>query len=332
MSATRELYEVYPYPSPDPSGPLIHDTALGVACLLEDDRLAGWEVLDLGCGTGHRLVPLALQYPHARFTGFDASEQSLAVGRDLAERHGATNIEFVHGSVPDARVDTEFDLVVSTGVLHHLPDPRAGLAWAVDHLVEDGLLYLWFYGALGEHDRMLERELVHLLAEKPGERPDLDTVRALGLRLSCTRYGPTADGGDSALVQSVVDADAYLNPVVTPVTFAEVFEMCAGQALDWVAAFGVNLEQDSKLVDFGSREPNRHLTVRDADLFDDAELRGRYEALPPVDRVRVLELCLRPTGITVVAGRGESIVDCVPRVEANILGSPRTSCAQEILP
>ncbi|MFI7679186.1 class I SAM-dependent methyltransferase [Actinophytocola sp. NPDC049390] len=322
MSVTRDLYEAYPYPSPDPSGPLIHDTAFGVACLLEDDRLDGWEVLDLGCGTGHRLVPLALQYPHARFTGFDASEQSLAVARKLAELHGVTNVEFLHGSVPDADVGTTFDLVVSTGVLHHLPDPRAGLAWAADHLVDDGLLYLWFYGALGEHNRMLERELVHLLAESPGGRPDLHTVHALGLRLSRTRYGPTADGGGSALVQSVVDADAYLNPVVTPVTFAEVFDLCAGQALDWVAAFGVNLEQDSKLIDFGARDPNRHLTIRGDDLFDDPDLRRRYEALSPLDRVRVLELCLRPTGITVVAGRGDSVADCAPRVAANILGTP----------
>ncbi|MGB3442829.1 MAG: class I SAM-dependent methyltransferase [Actinophytocola sp.] len=322
MSATRELYEEYPYPSPDPSGPLIHDTAFGVACMLDDDRLDGWEVLDLGCGTGHRLIPLALQYPHARFTGLDASEQSLTVARHLADRHGATNVRFVRGSVPDADLDTGFDLVVSTGVLHHLPDPRAGLTWAVDHLVEDGLLYLWFYGALGEHNRMLERELVHLLAEKPGAMPDLDTVHALGFRLSRTRYGPTADGGGSTPVQSVVDADAYLNPIVTPVTFAEVFEMCTGQALDWVAAFGVNLELDSKLIDFGARDPNRHLTVRGDDLFDDPDLRGRYEALPPRDRVRVLELCLRPTGITVVAGRGTSVADCAPRVEANILGKP----------
>lgn len=324
MSATRALYETYPYPSPDPGGQLIQDTAFGLACLLEDDRLADWEILDLGCGTGHRLVPLARQYPHARFTGVDASERSLRVARDLAERNGATNVRFVHGSVPEvdpgSDFDAGFDVVVSTGVLHHLPDPRAGLAWAVDRLVDDGLLYLWWYGALGEHHRMLDRELVRLLAERPGADPDLDTVRRLGLRLSRTRYGAAADGGEGT--EQVADADAYLNPIVTPVTFADVAGLCAGLALDWVAAFGVNVEQDSKLVDFEGRDPNRHLTVRGEDLFDDPALRARYEALPPPDRARVLELRLRPTGITVVAGRGDALEDCVPRVAGNVLARP----------
>lgn len=323
ISATRALYEAYPYPSPDPGSPLIQDTAFGIACLFEDKMLDGWHVLDLGCGTGHRLIPLALQYPGAQFTGVDASEHSLTVARSLADRHGADNVGFVRGSVPDIALDTRFDLVVSTGVLHHLPEPRTGLAWAVDHLAEDGLLYLWFYGALGEHDRMLERELVHLLARHPGEPPDMDTVHALGLRLSGTRYGVTADGASgSTSAQAVVDADAYLNPVVSAMTFADVFDMCVGLELGWVAAFGVNVEEGSKLVDFGALDPNSVLTVRADDLFDHAELRTRYAALSTSDRARVLELCLRPTGITVVAGRGNALADCAPRIAANVLGKP----------
>jgi hypothetical protein len=254
-------------------------------------------------------------------TGLDASEHSPAEARELAGRHGATNVRFLHGSVPDVAVDTSFDLIVSTGVLHHMHGPRAGLAWAVDHLVDDGLLYLWFYGALGEHNRMLDRGLVHLLAREPGADPDLATVRALGLRLSRIRYGATADSGDpSAEVQEVIDADAYLNPIVTPMTFAETVELCHGQAIDWVAALSVNVEQDSKLVDFGGMDPNRHLTVRSEDLFDDPELCARYDALPPAARVRALELRLSPTGITVIAGRGRALEDCLPRVAGNIFG------------
>ena len=291
--------------------------------MLEDDELADWEVLDLGCGTGHRLVPLARQYPLAHFTGVDASEHSLAVARQLAERHGVTNVRFVHGTVPDLSLETSFDLVVSTGVLHHMPSPAAGLAWAVDRLVEDGMLYLWFYGTLGEHNRMLDRELVHLLVREPGADPDMAAVRALGLRLSGTRYGATADGSDGSVrVQSVLDADAYLNPIVNTMTFADVLGLCRGQALDWVAAFGVNVDQDGKLIDFAGVDPNRQLTIRAEDLFDDPELCRRYDALPALDRVRALELRLRPTGITVVAGRGSALEDCVPRVAGNILGRP----------
>lgn len=320
-NATRALYERFPYPSPDPNGPLIHDTAIGIACLLADDRLTDWQILDLGCGTGHRLVPLARQYPHARFTGLDASKHSLAVASDLAERHDVTNVEFVHGPVPDVAIEKSFDLVVSTGVLHHMSSPAAGLAWAVDHLVDDGLLYLWFYGALGEHNRMLDRELVHLLAKDSSAEPDMATVRALGLQLSRTRYGATADGGDaSAAVQSVVDADAYLNPVVQPATFAEVVDMCRAATVDWVAAFSVNVDHEGKLVDLSGVDPDRrHFTVQAENLFNDPELCRRYAALPPLARLRALELRLRPTGITVVAGCGTALEDCFPRVAGNIV-------------
>jgi SAM-dependent methyltransferase len=317
---TRALYERFPYPSPDVRGELIKDTAIGIAFLLEDDELRDWQILDLGCGTGHRLVALALQYPLANFTGIDASERSLELARELADRHGAANIQFVHGAVPGLPLSGTFDLIVSTGVLHHIPDPKAGLRWAVEHLDPDGLLYLWLYGALGEYSRMLDRELVHLLAGEAADGPDLDTVHALGLQLSRTRYGPTSEGGGTdPQVQSVLDADAYLNPIVKPVTFADIPGLFRDLPVDWVAAFGVNVDGDSKLVDFAGVEKDGHFTVGPGELFDTPELRDRFASLSPLDRARALELRLRPTGLSLVAGRGTALEDCFPRLRANIL-------------
>jgi SAM-dependent methyltransferase len=317
---TRALYERFPYPSPDVDGELIVDTAVGIAFLLADEDLEDWRVLDLGCGTGHRLVALALQYPLAEFTAVDASERSLRLARELAERHGAANIRFVHGAVPGLVLDDTFDLIVSTGVLHHLPEPKAGLRWAVEHLDRDGLLYVWLYGALGEYGRMLDRELVHLLAGPSAAGPDLDTVRALGLRLSRVRYGPTAEGGGTdPRVQSVLDADAYLNPIVKPVTFADVPELFDTLPVDWVAAFGVNTDGGSRLIDFAGLDAGNLFAVGAEELFDDPELRRRFDRLTPLDRARALELRLRPTGLSIVAGRGGALEDCFPRLRANIL-------------
>ncbi|MFH7339452.1 class I SAM-dependent methyltransferase [Streptomyces sp. KHY 26] len=320
---TGALYERFPYPSPEVEGALIRDTAIAIALLLEDDRLQNWRVLDLGCGTGHRLVALALQYPDAQFTGIDPSKRSLDVARELADRNGVTNVRFVHGAIPELVLPETFDLIVSTGVLHHIPRPEEGVRWAVEHLVADGLFYLWLYGALGEHSRMLDRELVHLLAGESGDGPDLETVRALGLKLSRTRYGATSEGGGATQrVQSSLDADAYLNPIVQPLTFAEVADLFHGLPVDWVAAFGVNVEDEGKLIDLGGLDGDSMFSVSPESLFDDAELRKRFDALRPLDRARALELRLRPTGISVVAGRGSSLEDCVPRMRGNILVRP----------
>ncbi|MFF4716886.1 aspartyl/asparaginyl beta-hydroxylase domain-containing protein [Streptomyces eurythermus] len=317
---TLELYRRFPYPSPDPDADLIPDIANGIGLLLKDESLREWQVLDAGCGTGHRLVALALQYPQARFTAVDPSAHSLKVARGLAQRHGASNIEFVEGALPDLELPHAYDLIVCSGVLHHLPDQRAGLRWLTERLAPDGLLFLWLYNALGEHDRMLERELVRILAGGAVDESGLDIVRALGLALSRTRYGATAQGGgDTDTVQAAVDADAYLNPIVRPVRFSDVPDLFESLPVDWVAAYGINTEGGGQLLDLGQVEEEGFPVVRPDDFFDQPRLKARLRELPPIEQARVLELVRRPTGFSLVAGRGTGLEECVPRLRGSLL-------------
>ncbi|MEO3924511.1 amino acid adenylation domain-containing protein [Micromonosporaceae bacterium B7E4] len=317
------LYDRYPYPSPDDTGGLLHDVANAVAYLVEEDGLAGWRVLDAGCGTGHRLVALALRHPEARFVGVDPSPGSLAVARALAARHGATNVRFALGGIPESRLPGGFDLVVCSGVLHHLTDPVAGLGWLVDRLAPDGLLFCWLYHAFGEHDRLLDRELARLLASTGGAEPDLTVVRALGLSLAPARYGATATaGGAGAATRAAYDVDAFLHPVVRLTTFAEVPAMFEGVDVDWVAAFGLNVADAGRLLDLSGVDTATSLTVRPEELFDDPTVRVRLAALPVPDRLRAVELRLRPTGLSLVAGRTAALPRCLPRVRGNLLTPP----------
>lgn len=309
----RRLYERYPYPSPDPDSRPVHDVAAGIALLLPGADLAGWRVLDAGCGTGHRLVALAQRYPGATFLGVDPVERSLDVARDLAARNGVRNVEFVRGGFPGLPLPFRFDLVVCSGVLHHLADPAAGLAWLADRLGDDGLLYLWLYHALGEHDRMLDRELVRLLGG------DLTAVRALGLRLSGTRYGATAGSrAPGEREQDVLDADAYLNPVVRPLRFGDLPGLVAGTSLEWCAAVGVNTEGGGRLLDLGGVEADRTAHVAAEDLVP-GPLRDRVARLSNLHRAELVELSLRPTGFSAVAGRGAVPAGCAGRIRHNVL-------------
>jgi trans-aconitate methyltransferase len=50
-------------------------------------------ILELGCGSAANLIPLALEYPGARFVGCDLSESALATAQRLIDGLGLTNVE-----------------------------------------------------------------------------------------------------------------------------------------------------------------------------------------------------------------------------------------------
>lgn len=319
------LYESFPFPCPAEDAPLMDMIADQIPFVLGENQLEDWEVLDAGCGTGSILVALARRYPRARFTGLDACGRSLDIARRCAKWYGVTNVDFVHGSMPELSLKRRFDLVVCCGVLHHLPSPRAGLRWLVEHLADDGLLHLWLYDAVGEHHRMLDRELVQLLTPPGSPEDGLATVRDLGLELSLADYGFPSGWTGTALTaaeQDVADADAYLNPVVQPMRFAEMPELFAGLPVDWLAADRVYHPGGIGLVDLAGEETQTRgdaVFVRPEDLFDRPALRDRVRALGNLDRLRAIELRLRPTGFEVIAGRGAALDRCVPRVAGNLL-------------
>ena len=82
----------------------------------------GETVLDLGCGTGTLLQALVARQPGARFTGIDPDRQVLGTARRRLQR--APTVELVEGFAQDLPFpDGAFDLVISTLIFHHLPDP-----------------------------------------------------------------------------------------------------------------------------------------------------------------------------------------------------------------
>ncbi|MFL5357703.1 class I SAM-dependent methyltransferase [Archangium sp.] len=317
----RQMYEQHPYPSPIVGDSLIHDLANAIGMLFPDDTLAGWNVLDAGCGTGHRLVSFAQRYPAARFTGVDMTEHSLAVARQLARKHGVSNLELRRGDLLNLELGQKYDLIVSTGVLHHLEDPEAGLRGLVEHLSEEGLLFVWLYHSHGEHQRLLDRELARTLTRGCDMAESVSLMRELGLSLSRKQYGTETahQGSEGELSQVSIDVDAFLHPIVNAYRFDELLDMLRRTSVDWVTLNGLNTEGASKLVDLEGTSEDPYFCITDEQLFASSLLQERFRQLPRLDRVRVIELALRPTGFTLLAGKGQSFRRCEPRVATNIV-------------
>ena len=110
-----------------------------------DDR----SVLVAGCGTV-QAAHHALRWPSARITGIDVSAASIAFTLGLRRKYALDNLELKQLAVEDAaELGQTFDHVVCTGVLHHLPDPDAGLQALRDVLNPAGALSVMVYAPYG---------------------------------------------------------------------------------------------------------------------------------------------------------------------------------------
>jgi len=121
------------------------------------------EILIAGCGTS-QAARYALREPDARITAIDVSDTSLRHTRDLQRKYNLDNLE-LH-QVPIERVyeiGRSFDLVVCTGVLHHLPDPDCGLRALRDVLRPCGAMRLMVYARYGRAGIYMMQEYCRLL-------------------------------------------------------------------------------------------------------------------------------------------------------------------------
>ena len=90
---------------------------------------SGGSILDVGTGPGWLLLKLHQLSPGLRLTGVDASPSMVAAARkNLAKARLSEIIAVKEGEASDMPfADSSFDLVVSTGSIHHWKDPKAGL-------------------------------------------------------------------------------------------------------------------------------------------------------------------------------------------------------------
>lgn len=106
--------------------------------------------LDAGCGGGRFVIALA-KLGVKKVCGIDISREAIEHGKKrVAERGLSENTEFMEASVLNIPFeDGTFDYVISSGVIHHTPDPHKGFQELVRVLKPGGILFLSVYGRGG---------------------------------------------------------------------------------------------------------------------------------------------------------------------------------------
>lgn len=279
-------YEAFPYPKRDPRDEARRLIVGSPSHLREIDH---WvfraarpasqplRALVAGGGTGDGAIMLAQQMATAgrpgRVTYLDRSTAAHQVARARAEARGLT-LDWHRGSLLDLPESGlgPFDYIDCCGVLHHLPDPAAGLRALLSVLAPGGGMGLMVYAPHGRTGvYMLQDALRRLAPEGDAPPARLDVARRVMRHLPesawlrrNTYFGDHIEGGDAGLY------DLLLNPRDRAYTAPEFIALLDGAGLQVTALM----------------EPLRY---DPAAYLPDPRLRARIDALDPAARAGLAE-------------------------------------------
>ena len=252
LDNVRAQYEALPYPPRDPRDEAIRLITGTPSHLLEVNHylfsgrlnfVRPFRALVAGGGTGDACIMIAQQLVDRRCPGevvyLDLSTASRQICESRAKARGLRNIQFLTGSLLDlpSMPIGEFDYIDCTGVLHHLPDPAAGMRALASVLEPDGGMGVMLYGEYGRSGVYPLQELLRTLAP-----PSMALEDRLAMAKRLIRFLPTTNlfrrnpylndhvtGGDAGLY------DLLLHSCDRAFTVPDIGTMAADSGLRVVA-------------------------------------------------------------------------------------------------
>ena len=160
VDVVRRFYEHAPfpgYPEHDSLSSLRARAERSEFARLLDEAIPGnARILEIGCGTGQ--MSLYLARADRLVIGVDLTRASLELAVGAAHRFKLRQVLFVETDLhhPGLRAGS-FDVVYSSGVLHHTPNPRAAFACIAQLLRPGGVMVLGLYNAVARIPHRLRR-------------------------------------------------------------------------------------------------------------------------------------------------------------------------------
>jgi len=161
----REFYGLAPFPGYRPRDNLEALRARAERSdfvrLLDAAIAPDARILEIGCGTGQ--MSLYLASAERTVIGADLTRASLQLGAAAARRFGVTGVQFVETDLqhPGLRAGV-FDVVYTSGVLHHTRDPRRSFQAILPLLRPGGMVVIGLYNAFARIPLRLRRVIARL--------------------------------------------------------------------------------------------------------------------------------------------------------------------------
>jgi SAM-dependent methyltransferase/methyltransferase-like protein len=208
--------------------------------------MAEMRVLELGCGSGGNLMPMALRFPGAQFVGIDLSQRAIELARRNAGKFDLANVAFEHRDIMAVSAELgRFDYIIVHGVYSWVPQPVRDKIMAVfgELLNPQGVAYVSYNALPGGHLRDLARDVM-LFHTRDVSEP-LERVRMARSVLKTFTEATDPDSFYGAAlrkrlqqVEELPDAVLYhddLNPGARSFTVHEVVTAAAEHGLTFLA-------------------------------------------------------------------------------------------------
>lgn len=300
------LYPGYPFPESHPERLATHATLFGMT----PPSLENCRVLELGCGDGSNLIPVAFGLPGSRCTGIDLAARPIARGQALMEFLGLRNITLRQLDVAAITQDFgQFDYIIAHGLYSWVaPEIREKvLGICSENLAPDGIAYVSYNAYPGGHVREMIRNMM-LFSVRDLSDPEERVRRGLG--------------SVQALIESRKESDPYrqiiepelrrmmrMNPrsllhddfadFNAPVYFHEFIARAGRHGLQFLAEAEFPAMQAARCLDVPESSLPRDETIAREQMLDFALLRKfrqtllcrreiQLDGIPRADRVRQL--------------------------------------------
>ena len=258
------------------------------------------DILVAGCGANQAAI-IAQANPQHRVVGIDLSASALAHHQHLVNQHKLKNLTLKLIAVEDVgTLGRKFDYIISTGVLHHLQNPAAGLVALRDVLHPHGVISVMLYGQHRRAGVYMVQEALRLLAV-PRSAEGVAFARDIADKLPAWHHARSYLDAAPDLGYDAGFVDTLLNARDRAYTVPEVLSLVQGSGLVFQSWLDGLLYSPAAVFPAG------------------AAIHERVHDLPPEQQWHVADLLGQMTAthrfLVCHPGRGQSDADFAQSVE-----------------